>query len=315
MIVKQQFNVKLKSIFIILLKIKVQIMKYGLMKIVLALAVLISSIGIYSCKEADTIVNQIVNNKITAKERLDSAYAQAQRKYTSSAKLVMIFGKNVLFDGQDAGKTDISLSTGITDPNNIGAWLYIFKKPGSNDLAVYTPNPVPGTSDCIELTAVFNFSTVLNLIQDTSARNIVNGALLLVNNSNFNISTNKDSLINSDLAYSYSYSSNPVIKFNSTFTPSSSTYNGSTFMNNIYPTGVTKTVNMFLIPALGTLDLPQYIQSLNGFPKDLWIVNYRAAYGSTVDNFIVGTVVQKDQSMGISIIPGLSSKAINLSKY
>jgi hypothetical protein len=292
-------------------------MKSVSMKIILILAVVISAIGIYACNDAATVINQIVSNKVTAKQRLDSAFAQAQRKYTPSAKLVMIFGKNVLFDGTDAGKTDISLSTGITDPNNLGVWLYIFKKPGSNDLAVYTPNPVPGSSDCIELTAVFNLNTLLNLIQDTSAKNIVSGSLALINNSNFNISTSKDSLIDSDLSYNYSYSANPVIKFNSSFVPSSSTFNGNSFMNTSYPAGTTKTVNMFLIPALGTLrlDMPQYIQSLVGLPQDIWIINYKASYSTTVDNFIVGTVVRSDQMMGISIITGLLSRAINISKY
>ncbi|MCE1165250.1 MAG: hypothetical protein LWX07_07600 [Bacteroidetes bacterium] len=287
-----------------------------IIKVLLLVSFIVSVFGIYSCKEADTVITQIISNKITAKERLDSAYAQAQRKYTSSAKLVMIFGKNVLYDGADAGKTDISLSTGITDPNNLGAWLYLFKKPGSNELAVYTPNPTPGTSDCIELTAAFSTSTLINLIQDTSARNIVSGALTMINNSNFNISTNKDSLVNSDVAYGYSYSANPVIRFDSSFTPRSSTSNGSTFFNGA-GTGSTKTVNMFLIPALGTLrlDIPQYIQSLVGLPQDLWVVNYKVASGSSTTNVIFGTVVRSDQQMGISIISGLLSKAINISKY
>ncbi|HWQ80743.1 MAG TPA: hypothetical protein VN514_00600 [Ignavibacteria bacterium] len=286
-----------------------------LLNLFLALAFGISLSGIYSCNETETIINDIVSNKVTAKDRLDSAFAQAQRKY-SGAKLVMIFGKNVLYSGEDAGKTDISLSSGITDPNNIGAWLYIFKKTGSNELAVYTPDPTPGERDCIELTAAFNFNTLLNLIQDTSARNIVSGALTLINNSNFNISTNKDSLVNSDVAYGYSYSSNPVIRFDSSFTPRSSTSNGSTFLNGA-PSGSTNSVNMFLIPALGTLrlDLPEYIQSLVGFPNDLWIVNYKSTSGSTTTNVIFGTVVRSDQMMGISIISGLLSRAINISKF
>ena len=87
-----------------------------LLNLFLALAFGISLSGIYSCSETETIINDIVNNKVTAKDRIDSAFAQAQRKY-SGAKLVMIFGKNVLYSGEDAGKTDISLSSGITDPN------------------------------------------------------------------------------------------------------------------------------------------------------------------------------------------------------
>jgi hypothetical protein len=272
---------------------------------------LLIAVSLYSCSENSVnIINDIVSNKITAKERLDSAYAQAQRKYSSSTQLVMVFGKNVLYDGTDAGKTDISITTTLSDPNNLGAWLYIFKKPGTDTLAVYTPNPVPGARDCIELTSFFSTNTIISLIADTSARNIVSGALGLITNSNFHISTNIPNLVNSDVAYGYSYSSNPIIKFNSGFLPSSSAFNGSAFLGQ---TGTNKTVNMFLVPGLGTLNLPAYISNLTGFPQDLWIVNYKLTNGSVTQNFIAGTVVESTQIMGITGL--LTSKVINISKY
>jgi len=277
----------------------------------LFLLVLITA-SLYSCNNnAVNVINDIIANKITAKDRLDSANAQAQRKYSPSTQLVMIFGKNVLYDGTDAGKTDISITTGLSDPNTLGAWLYIFKKPGTDTLAVYTPNPLPGARDCIELTSLFSTGTIINLIADTSARNIVSGSLSLITSSNFHISTNRANLVNSDTAYGYSYSTNPVIRFNSSWIPSSSTYNGSAFLGQ---TGTNKTVNMFLIPALGTLNLPSYITTLTGFPQDLWIVNYKLDNGSVTQNFIAGTVVESNQNMGIAAL-GLLSKAINISKY
>ncbi len=298
--------------FIIIVKLFLN--KIYRMKNLIVLKFLVIAVAAFllaSCDNATNVINDLTSNKITAKERLDSAYAQAKRKYSPSIELVLISGIHVLYEGADKGKTDITLSTGITDPNNIGAWLYIFKKPGTTDLAVYTPNPVPGTRDCIELTAVFNTSTILGFIADTSAKNIVSGALSLITNSNFKISTKTDSLLNSDAAYDYSFSSNPVIKFNDSFFPSSSSFNGSAFFAQ---SGTNKTVNMFLIPALGTLNLPAYISSLTGFPQDLWIVNYKLESGSTVKNFIAGTVVKSDQNMGISLL-GILSKAINISKY
>lgn len=282
-------------------------------KSVVAVVVLaLISISLYSCSESVVnTIGDIVSNKVTAKDRLDSAYAQAKRTYSDSTQLVMIFGKNVLYDGTDAGKTDISLYSGITDPNAIGAWLYIFKKPGTTNLAVYTPNPTPGQRNCIELTALFSTSTIINLIADTSARSIVSGALSMITNSGFKISTSKDSLVNSDVAYGYSYSSNPIIRFNSTWIPSSSTFNGNAFLGQA---GTNKTVNMFLIPGLGTLNLPAYITNLTGFPQDLWIVNYKLDNAGVTQNFIAGTVVKSNQNMGISFL-GLLSKAINISKY
>jgi hypothetical protein len=161
----------------------------------LFLLVLITA-SLYSCNNnAVNVINDIIANKITAKDRLDSANAQAQRKYSPSTQLVMIFGKNVLYDGTDAGKTDISITTGLSDPNTLGAWLYIFKKPGTDTLAVYTPNPLPGARDCIELTSLFSTGTIINLIADTSARNIVSGSLSLITSSNFHISTSRATVL------------------------------------------------------------------------------------------------------------------------
>ncbi|MBI5402114.1 MAG: hypothetical protein HY959_01820 [Ignavibacteriae bacterium] len=281
-------------------------------KILIPVLLLFVSLSFYSCSEnAVNVINDIVSNKVTAKDRLDSAFAQAQRKYSSSVKLVMIFGKNVLFEGTDVGKTDITGLTILSDPNNIGAWLYIFKKPGTDTLAVYTPNPTPGARDCIELTALFSFNTVINLISDTSARNIVSGALSMINNTNFFISTSSNEIVNSDVAYGYSYSSNPTIKFNSSYIPVSSSNNGQSF----FATGTNKTVNMFLIPALGTLNLPAYISGLINFPNDLWVVNYKRTNNSVVENFIEATVTKSSQNMTINIPPAFTSKVINLSKY
>jgi hypothetical protein len=281
-------------------------------RILIPILMLFISLSFYSCSDTATnIINDIISNKVTAKDRLDSAFAQASRKYSPSVKLVMIFGKNVIFDGTDVGKTDMTGLTVLSNPDSVGAWLYIFKKPGTDTLAVYTPNPTPGARDCIELTALFNFNTVISLIADTSARNIVSGALSMINNTNFFISTSSSEIVNSDVAYGYSYSSNPVIKFSSSYIPTQSTNNGQSF----FTTGTSKTVNMFLIPALGTLNLPTYITGLLNFPNDLWVVNYKRTNNSTVENYISATVTKSSQNMSIIIPPAFTSKAINLSKY
>jgi hypothetical protein len=284
-------------------------------KITLVLLLLFASSIFYSCSDTATnVINDIISNKVTAKDRLDSAFAQASRKYSPSVKLVLIFGKNVIFEGSDVGKTDITGITALSNPDSLGAWLYVFKKPGVADsLAVYTPNPLPGARDCLELTSFFNLSTILSLIADTSAKNIVSGALSMINNTNFFISTSTSEIVNSDSSYNYSYTSNPTIKFNSSFIPSASTNNGQSFFTS--GTYTNKTVNMFLIPALGTLHLPDYVTSLINFPSDLWVVNYKRTNGSANENFIVATVTKSSQNMTINIPPVFSSKAINLSKY
>ncbi len=278
--------------------------------ILLAIALTISA-GLTSCNNAVNVISDIVYNKVTAKDRLDSANAQAVRRYGPSAQLVLVLGQNVLFEGTDKGRTDISIISAISDPNSLGAWIYVFKKPGTDTLAVFTPDPTPGSRNCIELTKIFSMGTILGLISDTSARNIVSGAISLINNSSFKIVTSSSVLVDSDTSLAYANVSNPVIKFNSSFVPSGSAINGNSFFTG---TSTTKTVNMFLIPAAGTLNLPFYITDLLGFPNDLWVVNYKKTTGVATENLILGTVVQGNQQMGIQIL-GLFSKAINLSKF
>jgi hypothetical protein len=73
---------------------------------------------------------------------------------------------------------------------------------------------------------------------------------------------------------------------------------------------------MFLIPALGTLNIPAYINNLFGFPQDLWVTNFKKLDSvSVTQNLIIGTVVRSDQSMNIPAPLNITSKAINISKY
>jgi hypothetical protein len=275
----------------------------------------IITLNITSCSNTSNIISDIISNNVTAKDRLDSADAQAKRDHGNSTELVLILGRNVLFEGTDKGKTDISIITALSDPNTLGAWIYIFKKPNTDTLAVYTPDPTPGERDCIELTSIFNISTILSLITDTSAANITSGAIQLVNNSNFNITTPRVSLIDSDVSLNYANTTNPVIKFNSSFIPSSSSTNGDRFFS-VDTTNAVRTVNMFLLPGLGTLNLPQFITSLTGFPADVWVVNYKKSFpNNDVHNLILGSVVEANQLMGIGPPLSFQSRVINLSKF
>jgi len=234
-------------------------MKNKIIYLLLLSFVLTLSFTLSSCDNAVNIIQDLLYNKVTAKDRLDSANAQAKLKYGPSAQLVLVLGQNVIFEGEAKGRTDISIIQAISDPNLLGAWIYVFKKPGTDTLAVYTPDPTPGSRNCIELTKIFSMNTILGLIADTSARNIVSGAISLINNSSFQIVTSSSTLVDSDSSLAYANNSNPIIKFNSSFVPSSSTLNGNGFFSG---TSTDKTVNMFLIPAAGTLNLPKYITNL-----------------------------------------------------
>ncbi len=264
----------------------------------------------FSGCSTDDITNTIINAttvEVTAKDRLDSANAQAIRKYGPSTKLVLIMGKNVKANG----KTELSLLSAATNPDSIGAWLYVFRAPSDTSLKIYTPNPVPTTSDCIELTALFNTNQLLNLIQDTSAKSIISGALDLIVSTNLFIATSTPTLLNSDASLNLASTTNPIIKFNNSYIPDTSSLNGNAF----FSTGSNQTRNMILMPAAGTLNLPVYITGLTGFPADLWIVQYKKTNSlSQTESLILGTVVQSGQVMGVPLI-GIQSPVINLSKY
>ncbi len=275
-----------------------------------AVYLFISALIVFNFSSCGDDINNIINNvttvEVTAKERLDSANAQAIRRYGVNTRLVLIMGKNVKADG----KTTLSALTAISNPDSIGAWLYVFRVPSDTSLRIYTPNPIPTTNDCIELTAFFSTNQLLNLIQDTSAKNILSGALDVIISSNVNITTPSGSLLNSDVSLNTANTTNPVIKFNENYVPDTSSLNGNVF----FSTGTNKTRNMILMPAAGTLNLPAFIQNLTGFPPDLWIVQYKKTNASNqTESLILGTVVQTGQLMGVPI--GIQSPVINLSKY
>jgi hypothetical protein len=275
--------------------------------VVIFTTVLTIMVQLSGCGDSGNLINDLVSNELTAKQRIESAMTQASAKYGPSTKLVLVFGKNV----KTNGRTDISALTIAANPDSVGAWVYVFRAPTDTSLKVFTPNPVPTASDCIELTAFFNTNTLLNLIQDTSARNIISGALALLTTSNVNITTSTTNLTDSDVSLNLANSTNPIIKFNSSYIPDTSSLNGNTF----FTTGTNKTINMFLIPAAGTLNLPELIKSLTNFPPDLWVVNYKKINSSNQsENLILGTVVESSQLMGDTLI-GITSKVINISKY
>ncbi len=262
-------------------------------------------LSLSSCNNTvESIINTVTTVEVTAKERLDSANAQAIRKYGASTKLVLIMGRNVNANG----KTTLSVLNSVANPDTISAWIYVYRVPADTSLRIYTPNPLITANDCIELTAFFNPNQLISLIQDTTARNIISGAFSVVTSSNVGITTSPSVLLNSDASLNLANATNPIIKFNSSFVPDTSHMNGSIFLSG----STSQSRNMFLIPAAGTLNLPSYITNLTGFPADLWVVQYKKTNAGVQQSLILGTVVQSGQLMGVPI--GIQSPVINLSK-
>lgn len=278
------------------------------LQVFLSTAVIFAVFQFSSCgDDVTSIINNVTKTEVTAKDRLDSAIAQATRKYGAGTKLAVILGKNVKANG----KTELSALTLATNPDSVGAWMYVFRVPSDTSLRIYTPNPLPTTNDCIELTSFFNTNQLLNLIQDTSAKNIISGALDIIISTDIGITTPSGVLLNSDASMKLADTTSRIIKFNNNYIPDTSSLNGNVF----FSTGTIQTRNMMLMPAAGTLNLPAFITNLTGFPADLWIVQYKKTNASNLtESLILGTVVQSGQIMGVPNI-GVQSPVINLSKY
>lgn len=279
--------------------------KYNSALILIILPLMLISAFIFSsCDDAGVILPVVTTTEVAAKDRLDSANAQATRKYGAGTSLVLIFGKNV----KSNGKADLVNTTNI---DSIGAWLYVYR--AANDtlspFKIYTPNPLPTTTDCIELSTFFDVNAVIGLVQDTTVKNEISSALFIVFQTGISITTPTGTLLNSDAALTLAASTSPVIKFNSSYALSSSTINGNVFNSS----GSSQTTNMFLIPAAGTLNIGGINPLLTGFPNDLWVVNYRKLNSSNVtENLVLGTEVTSGTTM--TIPGGTSSPVINLSK-
>ncbi|MEO6691440.1 MAG: hypothetical protein ABIO44_03790, partial [Saprospiraceae bacterium] len=198
------------------------------LKIILIIVSLFTSVFYFTSCGVNEVINNVITNEVTAKDRLDAANTQAINDYGANTKLVLIFGKNVKANG----KTEIAPLQTATNPDSIGAWLYLYRAPGDTSLKIYTPNPLPTASNCIELTAFFSSNTLLGLIQDTSAKNIIAGALSLLITSNVNITTSPTNLINSDASLNLANTTNPVIKFNNNYSPDTSSLNGNVFFTS-----------------------------------------------------------------------------------
>jgi hypothetical protein len=271
--------------------------KFNFTLIIIILPILFLSTFLFSSCDDSGILNPAVPTHIGATDRLPATNSQVAAEYGANTKLVMIFGRNVNSDGT----TDVSkLTLPTTSLDSIGAWIYVYRPDSLTPVfKLFTPNPDSTQSNCIELTSAFTINSFVGLITDTSARSRISNSLLTTVTLNIGITTPTAALLNSTTSIYLSDTVNPLIKFDSVYHTSPSTYTGNVFNN----TGSNKTQNMFLIPASGTLNMTTFIPTMTGYPPDIWIVNFSKLDNNNVlQNLVIGTIVQSNQSM---IIPGV----------
>lgn len=129
---------------------------------------IIICLTLYSCSEETFDI--LPDRNITAKQKISSVLAKARLGFASDAKITGIYGRNVNINGT----VDLLSSS-------IQTFVYVVQSDmqGSNEfyVPVYGADPVKSP---------INFSSMLSLIQDSTARGIVGSALGLLSSISIN---------------------------------------------------------------------------------------------------------------------------------
>lgn len=120
--------------------------------------VLISLIVFIPGCDKDEIINNIIDSKITAKEKLGEVITKARSDFAADAQLAAIYGRDV----DTAGEVDIS------NTSSLSTFVYVVQSDQMQSNEFYVP--VFGAGP---VKSPVNFSTMLSFIKDTTASNVM----------------------------------------------------------------------------------------------------------------------------------------------
>jgi hypothetical protein len=129
-------------------------MKILLVSVIVGLAILV-----ISCDEAEDILNDTQDGKITANEKLDEVMNEARTNFSADAMLAAIYGREV----SDEGEIDL-LST-----SSFNAFVYTVQSDALQSNEFYVP--VFGAGP---VKSLINFNTMLSIVKDSTAKNVMN---------------------------------------------------------------------------------------------------------------------------------------------
>jgi len=121
------------------------------------LIVIVVSVLLLSCDTAETI-NDIIDSKITAKEKLAEVINSARSDFSADAKLAAIFGREI----SDQGEADIS------NTNSLSNFIYAVQSDALQANEFYIP--VLGAGP---VKSPVNLNDLLGLIKDPVSKNIM----------------------------------------------------------------------------------------------------------------------------------------------
>lgn len=114
----------------------------------------------YSCTEDD--FKEIVDSKITAKEKISEVINAARTGFAADAKLAAIYGREV----------DVNGEIDLLNTNSFNAFVYVVQSNTTQTNEFYVPVFSAGP-----VKSPINFTTMLSFINDTTAASIVGKAL------------------------------------------------------------------------------------------------------------------------------------------
>ncbi len=106
-----------------------------------------------SCDE-ESIINDVMDSKITAKERLNEVLQKARTDFSADAQLSAIYGREVDLNGE----------IDLLNTNSLNAFVYVVQSKQLNSNEFYIP--VFGGSP---VESPINFTTMLSFIKDSTA--------------------------------------------------------------------------------------------------------------------------------------------------
>ncbi len=137
------------------------------------LFVLLAALVISGCDEDGNPIDEILNNNITAKEKLPEVLTEARADFAADAQLAMIYGRDVSTNG----------TIDLLDFSTLKAFVYVVQSDETETNEFYVP--VYGAGP---VQSPINFSTMLSLIEDPESKERTEGVLGLLSQLSINSS-------------------------------------------------------------------------------------------------------------------------------
>lgn len=132
-------------------------------KLLISIPVLLMLFTASSCEEE--IINEIIDNFITAKEKLNEVKQAARSGFAADAELAAIYGRNVMQNGE----------VDLLETSNVSLFAYVMQSDNLQSNEIYVP-----VLDGTPVKSPVNFNDMLQFVKDSTAKDILSRAFGLL---------------------------------------------------------------------------------------------------------------------------------------